>query len=237
MSLFSQFGGLAAAVLAASISFAAAYAAGPVLMPDGRPATLRDLRPGDRPPIQPRRAALLIIDAQNEYVDGKLPLEKFGAAVAQIEALRAWAHENRVLVVHIRQIGGPTSPIFTIGGHGAQIVPQLTPTADELVIDKGLPNSFHATGLHKVLKAAGKDQLLVTGFMTHMCVDATTRAGFDLGYQNYVVADATADRALPDPLGGVIQADQVKRGALAALNDRFAWMLKDAAEVKAATTK
>lgn len=234
MSLFTHFGGLAAAILAASISFAAAHAAAPVLMSDGRPATLRDLRPGARPPIEPRRAALLIIDAQNEYVDGKLPLENFDPAVAQIQTLRAWAHDNRLLVVHIRQIGGATSPIFTTGGHGAQIIPALTPTSDELVIDKSVPNSFHATDLHKALKAAGKDQLIVTGFMTHMCVDATTRAGFDLGYQNYVVADATADRALPDPMGGVMAAGQVKRGALAALNDRFAWILKDAAEVMAA---
>ncbi|MDG2522847.1 cysteine hydrolase family protein [Caulobacter segnis] len=233
MSLLSQFGGFTAAILAASLSFAAAQAAGPVLMPDGRPATLRDLRPGERPAIDPKRAALLIIDAQNEYVDGKLPLEGFDPAVVQIQALRAWAHENGALVIHIRQIAGPTSPIFAAGGHGAEIIAQLTPTTDELVIDKALPNSFHATALQKALKAAGKDQLIVTGFMAHMCVDATTRAGFDLGYQNYVVASATADRALPDPLGGVVTAAEVKRVALTALNDRFAWVLKDAAEVKA----
>lgn len=233
-TLFNQVSGFAAALLASVSVVGAAHAAAPTLGTDGRPVTLRDIHPTPRPAIEPKKAALLIIDAQNEYADGLLPLENFDVAVAQINALRKWADETGVLVIHIRQLGAPTSRIFTTGGHGFEIVPELTPATGEVVMDKPYPNSFHRTDLQKILKDAGRDQLIITGFMTHMCVDATSRAGFDLGYRNYVVADATADRPLPEPAGGVMPAAMVKRGALAALNDRFAWVLKDAGEVKAA---
>ena len=66
------------------------------------------------------------------------------------------------------------------------------------------------------LKKLGRTQLVIAGFMTHMCVSSTARAALDLGYKATVAADAAATRDLPDPMGGVISADALHRAALAA---------------------
>ena len=79
------------------------------------------------------------------------------------------------------------------------------------------------------MAASGRRELIVAGFATHMCVSATTRAALDHGYRTTVVAAACATRDLPDPLGGVIAAETVHRAELAALADRFAVVVPDAA--------
>lgn len=104
----------------------------------------------------------------------------------------------------------------------SEIVPALKPRDGETVIPKSLPNSFAKTDLDAALKAGGRAQLVLGGFMTHMCVSATAKAAVDLGYRTTVVAGAAAPRDLPDPLGGQMSAEQVHRGALTALADRFA---------------
>jgi nicotinamidase-related amidase len=65
-----------------------------------------------------------------------------------------------------------------------------------------------------------------------MCVSTTARAALDLGYETIIAADATATRALPDPLGGsAISAAELQRTALAELADRFALVTSVAALV------
>lgn len=101
-------------------------------------------------------------------------------------------------------------------------------SAAEAVVTKALPNSFAGTDLHARLQATGRKELIIAGFMTHMCVSATTRAAMDLGYRNTVVAAATAPRSLPVPTGGVVPAAELQRTELAALADMFAVVVRDA---------
>jgi nicotinamidase-related amidase len=87
--------------------------------------------------------------------------------------------------------------------------------------------------LQKTIDATGRKELVVVGFMTHLCVSATVRSALDLGYRTTVVADATATRDLPDPLvapeaQGVQKAESVHRATLAALADRFAIVVRNA---------
>ena len=96
------------------------------------------------------------------------------------------------------------------------------------MIEKGLPNAFAGTELKAALDALGRKEMVLAGFMTHMCVEATARAATDLGLKATVVASATATRDLPDPLtGAAVPAAEVHRNALAALNDRFAVVVGD----------
>ncbi|WNZ59031.1 isochorismatase family protein [Myxococcus sp. MxC21-1] len=97
----------------------------------------------------------------------------------------------------------------------------------EAVVTKGLPNSFAGTDLHARIAATGREELIIAGFMTHMCISATARAALDLGYRNTVVAAATATRDLPVPMGGVVSASELQRNALAALADMFAVVVND----------
>jgi len=167
-------------------------------------------------------SVLIVIDAQHEYVDGKLPLSGVKTALAEIGALLARARKAGVPIIHIQHRGrpggafGPDTPGFAIADAAA-------PAGTETVIEKSLPNAFAGTTLGKALESLGRKQLIVTGFMTHMCVEATARAALDHGFKTTVVAAATATRDLPDPLTGeAVPAAEVQRNALAALNDRFA---------------
>ncbi|WP_076606151.1 isochorismatase family protein [Cystobacter fuscus] len=126
-----------------------------------------------------------------------------------------------------RRAGGPRGAptpggLFDPRGPGSAFVPAVAPIDGEVVVTKGLPNSFAGTPLHDRLKAIGRPELIIVGFMTHMCVSATARAALDLGYRGTVVAAAMATRDLPDPLGGVLSAAELQRAELAALGDRYA---------------
>ena len=176
-------------------------------------------------------SVLVIIDAQLEYTVGQLPLHGIDAAIAEAAKLLRLARREGVPVIHIVQHSAPGRPVFDLSTRLVEIVPELTPVAGEEIITKALPNAFAGTSLETKLRAiaeaTGRRELILAGFMTHMCVSATSRAALDLGFRNTVVASATATRDLPDPLGGIVPADIVQRTALAELADRFAIVVPD----------
>jgi nicotinamidase-related amidase len=174
-------------------------------------------------------SVLVIIDAQLEYVKGGLPLQGVDAAIREAALLLAVARKIATPVFHIVQHAPAGRPLFAEDGPHAAIVPQLTPAAGEIVLRKTLPNSFAGTDLHELIQSTGRNEIVFAGFMTHMCVSASARAALDLKYRSTVVANATATRDLPDPLGGVIPASVVHRTALSELADRFAIVVKDTA--------
>ncbi|WP_225411626.1 cysteine hydrolase family protein [Stigmatella hybrida] len=182
-------------------------------------------------PVHPSpfdRAALVIVDAQVEYTSrGNLPLAGVDAAVEETANLLALARRHGVPVFHVVHHGPAGSPIFDPRGPGSAIIPAVAPLQGEAVVTKGLPNSFAGTDLHARIAATGRKELIIAGFMTHMCISATARAALDLGYRNTVVAAATATRDLPGAQGGVVPASELQRNELAALADMFAVVVND----------
>ncbi|PWC53576.1 cysteine hydrolase family protein [Azospirillum sp. TSO22-1] len=190
------------------------------------PRTLLALAGAPLHPSPLDRAALVVIDHQKEYTEGRLPLDGIDAAAAEVGALLALARREGVPVFHIVQHGKPGG-LFDPEGPLSAVIPGLEPLDGEATVVKRLPNAFAGTDLHEQLTATGRSELIVAGFMTHMCVSSSVRAAFDLGWRVTLVAGATATRALPDPLGGVIPAAAVHRANLAALADRFAVVVAD----------
>ena len=90
------------------------------------------------------------------------------------------------------------------------------------MIEKELPNSFAGTDLKARLDAIDRKNIVLAGFMTHMCVSSTARAALDLGLRTTIAADACATRDLPDGRGGTLDARTIHEVALAELSDRFA---------------
>ncbi|MES2601154.1 MAG: cysteine hydrolase family protein [Pseudomonadota bacterium] len=180
------------------------------------------------------KSALVIIDAQLEYTKGSLPLDGVDAAIVEAAKLLKLARAQGVPVFHIVQHAPSGRPLFAEDGPYAPIVQLLTPAAGEVVVRKSLPNAFAGTDLDALVKSTGRSELILAGFMTHMCVSATARAATDLKYRTTIVANATATRDLPDPLGGTIPASVVHRVALSELADRFAIVVKDTAALTAA---
>jgi nicotinamidase-related amidase len=195
------------------------------------PKTLLELAGVVAVPASLADAAVIVIDAQREYVDGKLPLNGVAPALAEIATLLARARKSGTPIIHIKHRGRPGGA-FGPDTLGFAIADAAAPADKETVIEKGLPNSFAGTALKAALDGLGCKQLILTGFMTHMCVDATARAALDHGFKTTVVAAATPTRDLPDPLtGNTVPAAEVQRNALAALADRFATISANAAAI------
>jgi nicotinamidase-related amidase len=192
------------------------------------PKSLLEMSGAPRHPSAWDKAALVLIDQQREYVDGGLPLPGVQAAIAETAKVLDLARQNGAPIIHVVHHGRPGGGLFNPDGPMAAIVPALTPRAGETVLPKSMPNAFTRTNLADLLKASGRTEIVVTGFMTHMCVSATVRSAVDHGYRVTVVANAAATRDLPDPLGGVQSAAAVHRATLAALADRFAIVVPDA---------
>lgn len=198
-----------------------------------QPKTLLEIAGAAPQPVLWEKSVLLLIDHQQEYAkDGGLPLDGIDAAVTEIGHLLAAARQAGTPVIHIQQQGRPGGALFTPETPRADFIAPVRPADGEVVIPKGLPNAFAKTSLDEVLRKIGRSELIVAGFMTHMCVSATVRSALDHGYRAAVVASACATRALPDPLGtGVLHAAELQRAALAALADRFATILPNAAAI------
>ena len=183
-------------------------------------------------PATMANGVLVIIDAQREYTDGLLPLTGVATAVDALAVLLEKARTAGTPIVHVRHKGSATGKAFNPTLSGFEIVKSLTPRDGEMIVDKGLPNAFAGTELANHLKASGRKNLIVGGFMTHMCVSATVRSATDHGFMSTVAADTVATRDLPDATGGAtVAADAINRITLAALSDRFAWVVPNATQI------
>lgn len=167
--------------------------------------------------------ALLLIDIQNDYFDGgALPLVGMDTAVDNAREILAVARNNGVRPIHIRHESRRAGAGFFLpGSEGAEIHSTVQPESGESIITKNFPNAFRETNLKECLEDADIDRLVVVGAMTHMCVDATVRAAFDLEYSVTVVADGCATRSL-EYGGQLVDASNVHRAFLAALQGVYA---------------
>lgn len=168
-------------------------------------------------------AALVIIDIQNDYFPGgKMELEGADAAAAHASSVLRKFREQKLPVIHVRHLSTrPGSTFFIPGTEGAEIHGKVAPLAGEAVVEKNFPNAFRQTSLEEKLKALNIKSLVVSGMMTHMCVDASVRQAADLGYKVTLVGNACATRA--QSYGGEsVPARQVHAAFLAALNGFYA---------------
>ncbi len=172
---------------------------------------------------------LIIVDVQNDYFSGgSMELVAMDEAAANcralLDAFRA-AAAPRFHIQHLATRQGAT--FFVPGTAGAEIHRSMAPAAGEPVVVKHYPSAFRDTGLHQSLQQAGIDELVICGAMSHMCIDTTVRAAFDLGYRCRVAADACATRDLE--FGGRrIAAADVHAAFMAALAVPFAQVLPSA---------
>jgi nicotinamidase-related amidase len=167
--------------------------------------------------------ALVVVDIQNDYFPGgAFPLAEPEAAAAAartvVDAFRASGES----IVHLQHVwDAPDAPMMRPGTPGVEIHPSVAPVDGEPVVPKEAPNGFLRTPLEERLRASGADEIVVVGMMTSMCVDATTRAGADLGFKMTLVPDACA---APDlEFGGRhVPAQDVHASFVAALGQFYA---------------
>jgi nicotinamidase-related amidase len=147
-------------------------------------------------------------------------------AIIEAQKLLKIARELKIPVIHIQHDAGVGSP-YDISADIGAIAAEVTPIAGEKVIVKNYPNSFVHTELDAELKLLGIKNIVLAGFMTHMCVNSTAHGAFNLGYAPTIVASATATRPLLSTNGIVLSAEEVHLGALASTRDLYAVVVDD----------
>ena len=172
------------------------------------------------------KSALLIIDLQNDCFTGdRLELAGIEQAAAQARKLLMAFRKSAQPIFHLQQVAlEQDATILRPGTPGVEIQAPFKPLPGEPLVQKHFPNGFRETGLLEALQEAGIEGLIICGAMSHMCIDATTRAAFDYGLQCQVIHDACASRNLVFE-SMEVPAPQVHAAFMAALRARYAKVL------------
>ncbi|MCG6498328.1 cysteine hydrolase family protein [Kitasatospora sp. A2-31] len=191
--------------------------------------TLRALNGLDETPPSLAGATLVLIDYQNTYTTGVMELTGWQEAIDAAAALLARARESGAPVIHVVNDGGPDTP-YDIRAEIGRIHPAVAPVEGEPVVVKQIPDAFVGTDLGERIDATGRKDVVVAGFMTHMCVTFTAAGAFLRGNRPTVVADACATRPLPSG-GAEVSAREVHRSALATVADLYGVVVESAASL------
>ncbi|CAK7205174.1 hypothetical protein SEUCBS139899_007939 [Sporothrix eucalyptigena] len=170
-----------------------------------------------------RDSTLIIVDAQNEYAEGRFKtvgVEQSRKAIFDlVKAYRAaGTPENIVHVIHHTP---EKALFFTQGTTLGDEFTELTPLPGEIIVHKRLPGSFSKTDLQERLEATGCKKVVLVGYMTHLCVSMTARQAHELGYVVLIAEDAVGTRDIPG-----VPAAELNRVALAELADSTATIIQ-----------
>ncbi|WP_417378773.1 cysteine hydrolase family protein [Gimesia sp.] len=160
--------------------------------------------------------ALLVIDVQNEYFTGALPITYPAGHLEQIlVAMDAAAAKQVPVIVVQHHMTDPEKPFFQKGTPGWELHPEVAKRPCEVLIEKTLPGSFTGTELEDWLRARNIDTVTIAGYMTHMCCDTTARQAVHRGFTVEFLSDATGTLALSNSAGEVT-AEELQRSILCA---------------------
>ena len=177
-------------------------------------------------------SALIMVDCQNTYRRGVMQLTNVEPAILEAQKLLSMARDLKIPVIHIQHDAGVGSPYDVTADIGAISV-EVAPKNGEAVVVKNYPNAFWHTNLEAQLKALGIENVVLAGFMTHVCINSTARGAFNLGFKPTVVASACATRSLIGANGKTVDAQTMHDSSLAAVRDLFAVVVDDVNSLKA----
>lgn len=167
--------------------------------------------------------ALILIDIQNDYfTGGNMELVGMEAAADKASQVLNSFRQQQLDIFHIQHLSiRPGSTFFVPNTEGVKTHPVVAPQSGEPVVQKNFPNSFRETKLLSSLRGKGVEELVICGAMSHMCIDATTRAAFDFGFNCIVIQDACATRDLTFE-DETVRASDVHAAFMAALSMPYA---------------
>jgi nicotinamidase-related amidase len=166
--------------------------------------------------------ALLVIDVQKGFDDPKWGARNNPLAESQIARLLAAFRVAGRTIIHVQHDSVTAAGIFRPGTTGHEHKAEAMPLVGEAIYHKSVNSAFIGTALERDLRQLGIDSLIITGLTTNHCVSTSTRMAGNLGFDTYIVADATATferRALD---GSMRPAEEVHLSALSDLSDEFA---------------
>ena len=167
--------------------------------------------------------ALIVIDVQNDYDGGSLPIEfpPFGQTVKNVERAMEAATTAGVKVIVVKMITPENAPVFARGSHGGELHASVKDRPHDHYIEKTLPSAFTGTDLEAWLRANGISTLTVIGYMTHNCDLSTVIHAAHMGFTVEFLADATGSLPYSNRAGSA-SAEEIHRVMTVVMQSRFA---------------
>lgn len=172
------------------------------------------------------RKALLVIDVQNEYFTGRLPVTYPEGSLGNIlKAMDRAALADIPVAIIQHTAPSQDSPTFRKGSDGWKLHPEIEERKRDILIEKNLPGSFTGTELEKWLRDKGVSRVAICGYMTQMCCDTTARQAFHLGFQVDFLSDATGTLSMQNSAGS-ISASDLHRAVLVTMAAKFGRVMR-----------
>jgi nicotinamidase-related amidase len=167
--------------------------------------------------------ALIVIDVQNDYIGGQLPIEypPVEQSLANIGLAMDSAQAAAIPVVVVQNILPETAPFMAKGTHGADLHQVVASRNRDHYLAKSLPSVFANTGLEEWLRERGIDTITIVGYMTHNCDLSTVVDGMHKGFAVELLADATGSLPYANCAGSA-SAEEIHRVMTVVMQSRFA---------------
>jgi len=167
------------------------------------------------------KKALIVIDLQNDYFcGGNMELHNIDEALQKTNKLINFARKQNYQIYFVQHFSTREGATFFVPNTKGVELHNKLDIKNEMIIEKKYPNSFRDTKLKEELDKENIHDLIICGAMTHMCIDTTVRAGFDLGYKITLIEDACATRNLQFK-EMTIKAEDVHYSFMSALGSAF----------------
>lgn len=174
------------------------------------------------------RSLLIIINAQSGLLDATQPGRNNTEAEKNISKLLTYWRAQKRPVIHVKHVSENAGSIFYKDSSGCELLPSLQAVEGEVIIEKTKSSAFAETELEVRLKALEPENLVLVGFTANECIDATARDASSLGFESYVVGDATAMFDVRSPDGKLLKAERIHRLTLANINAFYAKVINAA---------
>lgn len=173
--------------------------------------------------------ALIVIDVQNDYDGGNLPVAfpEVGSSLANIGMAMDAACAAAIPVVVVQNILAPDAPFMAEGSHGAALHKDVASRPRDHYIAKRLPSAFANTDLEQWLRRHAIDTVTVAGYMTHNCNLSTMLHAFHSGFAVEYLSDASGSVPYMNRAGSA-SAEEIHRVICVVLQARFAAVMSTA---------
>jgi len=191
-------------------------------------------------PIIPEKTAMIVVDMQNDFVQEGAPIEipRARAMVPRLNRLLDVCRAHQIPVIYIHHVirGGDidagrladhheairNNKAIIAGTSNVEIYEGLKPHPGDLVVAKPRYSAFYGTDLEAILRSKGIDTLIISGTVTNVCCESTTRDAFSRDYKVIFLSDGNAAGDLPDMGFGPVSAEESQKVVLTVLAMCFA---------------
>jgi len=171
------------------------------------------------------RRALLVIDVQNEYFTGKLPIKYQDHSLENIIKSMEESSKQEIPIILIQHtVLQKDSKTFVKASKEWEIHDEVKKRKYDYIIEKNLPGSFTGTNLEDLLRNMNVDTVVICGYMTQMCCDTTARQAFHLKFSVEFLSDATGTLDISNSVG-TISAEELQKAILITQEMKFSKVL------------